>query len=248
MKPVLDLPQPMNESWQEWAETVARTFQSEKKKLYRIAQRRFGSSLDDLDDAASEMCLKLIQGGPTCNLPRQMHQSFPQRLIDQKRKNMRHSVKVELLKTVLPAFEVPTETPDLGRFQWIYEAMQPAAREVVSLFASGLKYEEIAEVLGVNLGTVRSRLHRARDEAAQIVAEAPPELIGQLDRKDILAACQRYSEMLEADSKPRHKRGRRRNAAQDSRTATEHTNSHSGSTDDSEAPLRPFKTKNGNAA
>ena len=30
------------------------------------------------------------------------------------------------------------------------------------LFRSGLAYEEIAEALGLELGTVRSRLHRAR--------------------------------------------------------------------------------------
>jgi RNA polymerase sigma-70 factor (ECF subfamily) len=36
----------------------------------------------------------------------------------------------------------------------------------------GLKYEEIADVLGVPVGTIRSRLHRARTELRELLEEA----------------------------------------------------------------------------
>jgi RNA polymerase sigma-70 factor (ECF subfamily) len=36
----------------------------------------------------------------------------------------------------------------------------------------GQKYEEIAEVLGVPIGTVRSRLHRARLELRELLEQS----------------------------------------------------------------------------
>ena len=41
----------------------------------------------------------------------------------------------------------------------------------------GKSYEEISEITGVNLGTVKSRLHRARNSFAQRIER--PELTGR---------------------------------------------------------------------
>jgi RNA polymerase sigma-70 factor (ECF subfamily) len=41
-------------------------------------------------------------------------------------------------------------------------ALEPVQREILDLrFAQGLSYAEIAEALGIPIGTVRSRLHHA---------------------------------------------------------------------------------------
>jgi RNA polymerase sigma factor (sigma-70 family) len=53
-------------------------------------------------------------------------------------------------------------------------ALKPADREVLLLFAwADLDYEQIAEALGVPVGTVRSRLHRARRQVRAALTDEP---------------------------------------------------------------------------
>jgi RNA polymerase sigma-70 factor (ECF subfamily) len=50
--------------------------------------------------------------------------------------------------------------------------LEPPFREVVALrFLGERSYQEMAELLGVPLGTVQSRLHRALDRLAELVGE-----------------------------------------------------------------------------
>jgi RNA polymerase sigma-70 factor (ECF subfamily) len=56
-------------------------------------------------------------------------------------------------------------TEDVRRVQLALQAMTPEHRAVLVLKdIEGQKYEDIAEILDVPIGTVRSRLHRARIE------------------------------------------------------------------------------------
>jgi RNA polymerase sigma-70 factor (ECF subfamily) len=53
--------------------------------------------------------------------------------------------------------------------------LKPGDRDVLLLFAwADLSYEQIAEALGIPIGTVRSRLHRARSQARQLVEALDP--------------------------------------------------------------------------
>jgi RNA polymerase sigma-70 factor (ECF subfamily) len=59
--------------------------------------------------------------------------------------------------------------------------MSNRLRDVLFLYAAGLEYQEIAESLGVPVGTVRSRLSRARSQlrgalAAHESRESTPQL------------------------------------------------------------------------
>jgi RNA polymerase sigma-70 factor (ECF subfamily) len=59
-----------------------------------------------------------------------------------------------------------------AQVQAALNALAPDHRAVVVLKdLDGLRYEEIAEVLGVPIGTVRSRLHRARFELRERLSE-----------------------------------------------------------------------------
>lgn len=72
-------------------------------------------------------------------------------------------------------FEVVEESLDYGRrLAWVTEFMRELSdtdREVLVLYAWGeLSYPEIAQALGVEIGTVRSRLARARGRLRELLA------------------------------------------------------------------------------
>lgn len=72
---------------------------------------------------------------------------------------------------------------DLASFDWeqvdeslkaAIEQLKPEFREILLLWGvEGLKYREIAEILEVPIGTVMSRLHRARKLVAEALASDP---------------------------------------------------------------------------
>ncbi|MFC0007894.1 RNA polymerase sigma factor [Micromonospora siamensis] len=56
-------------------------------------------------------------------------------------------------------------------------------RDVLLLVAwSDLSYEEVAETLNIKIGTVRSRLHRARRKLRAALGDADPTRISEVDR------------------------------------------------------------------
>jgi RNA polymerase sigma-70 factor, ECF subfamily len=68
-------------------------------------------------------------------------------------------------------------TEDEAQLQDALNRLSHEHREVLVLKdIEGMKYEEIAEILGVPIGTIRSRLHRARMELRELL---PPEEDGQ---------------------------------------------------------------------
>jgi RNA polymerase sigma factor (sigma-70 family) len=68
-----------------------------------------------------------------------------------------------------------------ARLEQILARMPDRDREVLQLFAwADMSYAEVAEALGIPLGTVRSRLNRARRELRALLENDPPqELLGE---------------------------------------------------------------------
>jgi len=90
-----------------------------------------------------------------------------------------------LSRTSSPGHALPTDDDDLsdrlaaqslrGTLAAALAGLKPADRDVLLLFAwEQLTYEEIANVLDVPIGTVRSRLHRARRQTRTALAGALP--------------------------------------------------------------------------
>ncbi len=62
-------------------------------------------------------------------------------------------------------------------------AMTPEFRTAVLLAdVEGLAYEEVAEIMGTSVGTVRSRIHRGRRQLKKYLVHHAPKLYGGLDR------------------------------------------------------------------
>lgn len=66
------------------------------------------------------------------------------------------------------------EQADLRRvLDWALAQLRPEYRRLVVLrYLEDLSYEEMVEVVGLPLGTVKSHLHRARAEMARLLTEA----------------------------------------------------------------------------
>lgn len=80
---------------------------------------------------------------------------------------------VALLKTLPDTRPSPRETAiakqRLELINAALEVLQPDHCQVLRLCAYGLEYEEMAAMLEINLGTLKSRICRARDEMGKLV-------------------------------------------------------------------------------
>ncbi|MFN7961521.1 MAG: sigma-70 family RNA polymerase sigma factor [Thermoanaerobaculia bacterium] len=82
--------------------------------------------------------------------------------------------------------EADAENRDLGReLEGALAEVRPEYREVIVLrFQEGLAYEEIAEVMSLPLGTVKTYIHRARKELAAGMRRRGYRPSGETERGD----------------------------------------------------------------
>lgn len=68
--------------------------------------------------------------------------------------------------------KVATDRQAMAHFEKQLETLNGEHREVLVLrYMEELSYEEISDILGLSLGTVKSRIHRARNELREVMAE-----------------------------------------------------------------------------
>jgi RNA polymerase sigma-70 factor (ECF subfamily) len=97
------------------------------------------------------------------------------RFIDQRRRSRESSEPIENVLdrcfVALPSQEMAVEFDELARAFW---RLSPIHQDILMLVgANGLNYREAAETLGCAVGTVRSRLSRARIELRSAMASKP---------------------------------------------------------------------------
>ncbi len=91
----------------------------------------------------------------------------------EKRRSWRTSaLDPEVAERVLVSNDNPTAALELDEMRRALAMLPNDQREALTLIgAAGMSYEEASEITGVAIGTVKSRVSRARDRLAAILAE-----------------------------------------------------------------------------
>jgi RNA polymerase sigma-70 factor (ECF subfamily) len=140
-------------------------------RLRRFALGLAGNQADadDLVQAACEKALKSwVQFTPGTRMDSWMYRIVQTQWLDERRRARTRGTAVDAADVPLSddgkAASLPEDRMMLDRARAAMRALPEGQREVLALVAiEGLSYREAAETLGVPLGTVMSRLSRARE-------------------------------------------------------------------------------------
>jgi RNA polymerase sigma-70 factor (ECF subfamily) len=186
--------------WQppSWDEIVAQ----HSARVYRLAYRLTGNP-HDAEDLTQEVFVRVFRSLSSYTpgtFEGWLHRITTNLFLDQARRKakIRFDALADDAETRLPSKAL---SPDVQVLDGLFDedvesalaALPPDFRAAVVLCdIEGLSYEEIADVLGLKLGTVRSRIHRGRTMLRKALAHRAP-----------VAGRSRYSGPTEARRRPR---------------------------------------------
>lgn len=148
------------------------------EKLYAVARRLVGTHAD-AEDVLQQTFLRTWQKLPTLREPAKFEGWVYMILLNEARMHLRFRQRWRLAESEpeasVPAGEEPGEMDRQEALQRALSKLTPEHREVVILHdIQDLGHEEIAEVTGVSIGTVWSRLHYARKRLRLLLGGALP--------------------------------------------------------------------------
>ena len=153
-------------------------------RVYRLAYRLTGNR-HDAEDLTQEVFVRVFRSLHTYTpgtMEGWLHRITTNLFLDQARRKQR--IRFDALSDDA-AGRLPSAlpTPDAAQLDRMFDAdvetalasLAPDFRAAVVLCdVEGLSYEEIADVLGLKLGTVRSRIHRGRAQLRTALAHRAP--------------------------------------------------------------------------
>ena len=170
------------DAWQppSWDEIVAQ----HSTRVYRLAYRLTGNP-HDAEDLTQEVFVRVFRSLSSYTpgtFEGWLHRITTNLFLDQARRKakIRFDALADDAETRIPSRAV---TPDVAVLDGLFDddvesalaALPPDFRAAVVLCdIEGLSYEEIADVLGLKLGTVRSRIHRGRTMLRKALAHRAP--------------------------------------------------------------------------
>jgi RNA polymerase sigma-70 factor (ECF subfamily) len=156
--------------------TLAKAFELHFDAIFRYAYRRAGASV--AEEIASETFARAVARAGTFN---PTIGSYRQWLFGITANVIREYERARIREIRLPPADSGVDSSsidqmidrlgDTARVDVALARLRPTAREILLLVAgSELTYEETAHVLGIPVGTVRSRLSAARDQLVKELA------------------------------------------------------------------------------
>ena len=163
-----------------WAEIV----QAHSPRVYRLAYRLTGNA-HDAEDLTQDVFVRVFRSLDTFvpgNFEAWLHRITTNLFLDGARRRQR--IRFDALAEDADARLADTGPGPVERFDMTHldgdvrsalMDLKPEFRAAVVLCdIEGLPYEEVAAVLGVKLGTVRSRIHRGRTQLRERLAHRAP--------------------------------------------------------------------------
>ena len=163
-----------------WDEIVA----EHSARVYRLSYRLTGNR-QDAEDLTQEVFVRVFRSLHTYTpgtMAGWLHRITTNLFLDGARRKQRVRFDA-LLEGAAERLPSALPTPEAAQLDQLFDADVEAAlasltpdfrAAVVLCDVEGLTYEEIADVLGLKLGTVRSRIHRGRTQLRQALAHRAP--------------------------------------------------------------------------
>lgn len=166
-----------------WQEIV----EQHSARVYRLAYRLTGNR-QDAEDLTQEVFVRVFRSLDSYRpgtFEGWIHRITTNLFLDQVRRKQRVRFdalpddSADRLRSIHPGPELAFEHQNLDYdIQQALDRLSPEFRAAVVLCdIEGLSYEEIAEALNLKLGTVRSRIHRARAQLRTSLAHRDPATV-----------------------------------------------------------------------
>lgn len=163
-----------------WEEVV----REHSARVYRLAYRLTGNQ-HDAEDLTHDVFIKVFRSLETYRpgtFEGWLHRITTNLFLDRvrRKKRIRFDALTDEFAARLPSRAIsPEDAFDLnhldGEIQTALGDLAPQFRAAVVLCdIEGYSYEEVAQTLGIKLGTVRSRIHRGRAQLRQSLAHRAP--------------------------------------------------------------------------
>ena len=138
-----------------------------KDKLYKIAWSYLYNHAD-IEDVFQDTLIKVYENIDTLKNPNYFETWYISILINECRKRLRHRKKEVLQESI----DFDEHHIDEYNFFQELNAIDDIYREVIVLkYISGYSHEEIASILDIPIGTVKSRIYRGIRELRKLVKE-----------------------------------------------------------------------------
>jgi RNA polymerase sigma-70 factor, ECF subfamily len=176
---------------------VVRLIEAEIPRLRRYARVLLRRRPDAADDLVQDTILRGIEKmhlfASGTNLRAWLFTVMHNQYVNSIRRATRHGHEIEVEKVHLSAPPTQTASLELRDLERAIDRLPDEQRITLLLIGlEGMKYEEVAQICNVPIGTVRSRLSRARDELRRMLdgaddARIPPSLPPPVDETEVEA-------------------------------------------------------------